>query len=207
MSEQRSELSPKPSAQGNKCTTCGYVNRVGLLVCENCGTNLITSEHSILGTKKFQKNAESTAEGGNSTAIVKNPILDSNEMRAVDSAGTHVFKDNMLLRLEIDGATTPILIYPKAETALGRRDPATGTMPDVDLTSYAAYRMGVSRKHSIITLKSQALAIIDLGSSNGTSVNGVKLAPHQPHPLRDGDEITLGKMNMRAIFQQSTTKR
>jgi pSer/pThr/pTyr-binding forkhead associated (FHA) protein len=105
------------------------------------------------------------------------------------------------LRLEIEAAPAPILIYPKAETSLGRRDPATGTMPDVDLTTYAGYRMGVSRRHAVIRLNNKRLEIYDLGSSNGTSVNGVRLAPHQPYPLRDGDEISLGKMAMRAIFQ------
>ena len=68
-------------------------------------------------------------------------------------------------------------------------------------TSYAAYRMGVSRRHAILMLKSRHLQIVDLGSSNGTMVNGVKLAPHQPRPLRDGDMLSLGKMGLRVIFR------
>lgn len=129
---------------------------------------------------------------------------DSNVITAaVKTAGSDVFSETMMLRLEIEGYPTPILIYPKAETTLGRRDPSTGTMPDVDLTTYAGYRLGVSRKHAVIQLKQKRIEIYDLGSSNGTHINGVRLDPHKPAVIRDGDEIILGKMVMRALFQSS----
>lgn len=191
---QPSNLSPiAPAATGQKCPTCGYSNRMGVLVCENCGTNLISGESTLPGTRQF------LAPGQPKPADTLN--LSTEEVQALKTAGTDVFDDTMVLRLEIEAAPAPLLIYPKAETSLGRRDPATGTMPDVDLTTYAGYRMGVSRRHAVIRLNNKRLEIYDLGSSNGTSVNGVRLAPHQPYPLRDGDEIALGKMAMRALFQ------
>jgi pSer/pThr/pTyr-binding forkhead associated (FHA) protein len=174
------------------------MNRAGVLVCENCGTNLISGERGGVGTRQLGERNNAASGEANS--------LTSEELQAVQSAGTNVFDDSMVLRLEISGAQSPLLIYPKAETSLGRRDPATGTMPDVDLTTYAGYRMGVSRRHAIIRLNNKRLEIYDLGSSNGTAVNGVRLAPHQPYPLRDGDEISLGKMSLRAIFQSGTRK-
>lgn len=194
-----SSLSPTPSAAGGqKCPTCGFMNRAGILVCENCGTNLLSGERGGVGTRQLgERNNAASGEASS---------LTSEELQAVQSAGTNVFDDSMVLRLEISGAQSPLLIYPKAETSLGRRDPATGTMPDVDLTTYAGYRMGVSRRHAIIRLNNKRLEIYDLGSSNGTAVNGVRLAPHQPYPLRDGDEISLGKMSLRAIFQSGTRK-
>jgi pSer/pThr/pTyr-binding forkhead associated (FHA) protein len=67
--------------------------------------------------------------------------------------------------------------------------------------------MGVSRRHSVIRLRNNEVEIFDLGSSNGTSVNGLKLQPHQPQPLRDGDEITLGKMTLKVLFQIRTRRR
>lgn len=191
--------SPTGASSGHKCPTCGFTNRAGVLVCENCGTNLISGESSVLGTRKLHGQEDEAEKGDNSA-------LSTSEMQALKSAGSEVFEDAMVLRLEIDGAPSPILIYPKAETSLGRRDPATGTIPDVDLTTYAGYRMGVSRRHAVIRLNNKRLEVYDLGSSNGTSVNGVRLAPHQPYPLRDGDEIALGKMVMRAIFQSGGRK-
>lgn len=176
-----------------KCNTCGQMNRAGLLICENCGSSLVSAIATIIGTKKFGQSGALNSE--------KEPKLNTVEVHALLSAGTDGFTESMILRLEVEGTPTPILVYPKDETSLGRRDPAGGTMPDVDLTSYAAYRMGVSRRHALLTLKNRTLQIIDLGSSNGTMVNGVKLAPHQPRPLKDGDMIALGKMSLRVIFQ------
>ena len=191
---QPSNLSPVAAPKtGQKCPTCGFYNRMGVLVCENCGTNLLSGDSTIPGTRQFA-GQEQKKEPDTVTLSVE-------EIQAIKTAGTDVFDETMVLRLEIEAAPAPILIYPKAETSLGRRDPATGTMPDVDLTTYAGYRMGVSRRHAVIRLNNKRLEIYDLGSSNGTSVNGVRLAPHQPYPLRDGDEISLGKMAMRAIFQ------
>jgi hypothetical protein len=108
----------------------------------------------------------------------------------------------MILRLEIEGSSTPLLVPFRHELALGRRDPATGNMPEIDLTAFAAYRLGVSRRHAVMKADGEKLEVYDLGSSNGTAINGNKLVPHQPHVLRDGDMIILGKMVMRAIFHQ-----
>jgi predicted component of type VI protein secretion system len=80
-------------------------------------------------------------------------------------------------------------------------------MPDVDLTPFAGYRMGVSRRHIVIRQSEDTrLDILDLGSSNGTYVNGQKLTPNQPQRLRDGDELRLGQMVMRIFFQKPLTE-
>jgi hypothetical protein len=190
------EIAPPRNQQ--KCGTCGHLNRAGVLICENCGSSLVSATATIIGTKQLPKDGQ--------TALELSPKLNTSEVHALLSAGADFFDENMILRMEIDGATTPILVYPKVETSLGRRDPAGGTMPDVDLTSYAAYRMGVSRRHALLLLKEKRLQIVDLGSSNGTMVNGVKLVPHQPRALRDGDQLSLGKMSLRLIFQASARR-
>lgn len=188
----------QPATAGTKCPTCGRVNRPGVLICETCGTNLLSGQSETAATKKFvggdAQPAEKLAEEEKSrlAALLANVIR---------SAGAEVFDETMLLRLEIDSAPTPILINVKREMSLGRRDPATGTTPDVDLTPYAGYRLGVSRKHAVIRLRDRRLEIQDLGSSNGTYVNGKRLLPHHPETLRDGDEIILGKMTIRVLFQ------
>jgi pSer/pThr/pTyr-binding forkhead associated (FHA) protein len=113
----------------------------------------------------------------------------------------------MVLRIEIEGGATPILVYPKQEIIFGRRDPTSGGMPDVDLTPYAGYRMGVSRRHAAIRLQDKRLDVSDLGSSNGTFLNGTRLSAHRPYQLRDGDEIRLGQMVMRVFFQTNTGRK
>jgi hypothetical protein len=112
-----------------------------------------------------------------------------------------VFHIGMLLRVEVQGADTPIHIIPKPEMVIGRTDPASGDQPELDLSPYAAYQMGISRRHAVIQWQNEQLHIVDLGSRNGTYVNGKKVQPHQPFKLRDGDEMRLGKMSLKLYFR------
>lgn len=51
---------------------------------------------------------------------------------------------------------------------------------------------GVTRRHAQLTEKSGDWHLADLGSRNGTSLNGTQLTAHQEHPLNDGDLIEIG---------------
>lgn len=204
---------PEPDTSGLQvCPTCAHRNRPGVLFCENCGTNLLTGAQASVGTRDLRE-AQDTAAASVNEALSKSEkpvdtgklILDEDKVAAVSTAGSNVFATDMVLRVEVEGGATPILIKPKAEDMiLGRRDPTTGATPEVDLTSYAGYRMGVSRRHSSLALENNRLNLWDLGSSNGTFINGTRLTPHQPSPVRDGDEVRLGQMVLRLFFQKST---
>lgn len=193
---------PAPIGEGTACPTCAHVNRPGILFCENCGTNLTTGQQTSVGTRDLRDPEASEGNGESkqlNTAALK---LDASESRAVRSAGSNRFESNMTLRIEIEGGANPIILKPKShDMILGRRDPTTGATPEVDLTPYAGYRMGVSRKHASLRLEENQLNLWDLGSSNGTFINGTRLNPHRPYPLRDGDEIRLGQMVLRLFFQ------
>ncbi|MDD5349871.1 MAG: VanZ family protein [Chthoniobacteraceae bacterium] len=52
----------------------------------------------------------------------------------------------------------------------------------------------VSGRHLAITFRSGQFEIEDLGSSNGTRVNGRRLTPQQPALLADGDRIEAGEV-------------
>lgn len=196
-------LTPDKSASsGQICPTCGHRNRPGVLICENCGTNLSAGSRSSVGTRDLVREQQI-----NAAENTGNKVLDTGEVKAVQSAGTGSFTEDMMLRVEIEGGTTPMVVYPKQEIILGRRDPNTGGMPDVDLTTYAGYRMGVSRRHSAIRLQDKQLNVSDLGSSNGTFLNGTRLTAHRPYQIHDGDEIRLGQMVLRVYFQTSKDKK
>lgn len=64
--------------------------------------------------------------------------------------------------------------------------------PDIDVSGFPDSEI-VSRVHADIRIEGDAYYIEDLGSSNGTFVNNLPLAPGNRHRLRVGDRISLGK--------------
>ena len=44
------------------------------------------------------------------------------------------------------------------------------------------------------------IVVVDLGSSNGTYLNGVRLSPHIETPVAHGDLIYLGKLKMQVLI-------
>ena len=58
----------------------------------------------------------------------------------------------------------------------------------------------ISRQHIAIKITQQGLMVRDLGSTNGTVLNGRKLSPNTDYPLVDGDRLELGghRLSVRA---------
>ncbi len=77
---------------------------------------------------------------------------------------------------------------------LGRNDPADLVFPEVDLTAGYGRQYGVSRQHACIFQRGESVEVQDLASTNGTLLNGERLAPYVPEPLKDGDYLQLGKL-------------
>ncbi len=80
-----------------------------------------------------------------------------------------------------DGEVTAIALPERGSLRIGRGD-------DVDVR---IDRESVSRRHAILHV-GDALALEDLGSSNGTKVGGVRLAPNVRTPVSPGDVIEIG---------------
>jgi pSer/pThr/pTyr-binding forkhead associated (FHA) protein len=125
-----------------------------------------------------------------------------NELGNDAQGNSSLFHPDMELILEIEGISQTLQIQPKEnhEYIIGRHDPEGGYMPEIDLLPFGGYRMGISRRHAAITLLGKRLNIRDLGSSNGTSLNGNKLDKHEAHQLRDGDKLRMGNLTFRIRF-------
>ncbi len=162
------------------CPNCGHENKPGTIRCQACGASL-------------------TGGVPLSTRDLPSEELEA-EVSEVAEVGTATFR-HRLLRLVVVGATDPITVQMSGEIMLGRRDPATGEVPDVDLTPFAAYRLGVSRRHAVIRLQGDHLEVMDVGSSNGSFLNGRRLVAQEPQILRDGDELRLGRLSLRIYFE------
>lgn len=99
------------------------------------------------------------------------------------------------LRLEPSGLALPL--EGRAEFLLGRRDESSGWIPDLDLSPHGGKEAGVSRRHARIIVFGPTLAYLaDLGSTNGTTLNGDPLLPLHYVRIGDGDRLTLGELEL-----------
>jgi len=87
------------------------------------------------------------------------------------------------------------------EVNIGRLDPASASFPDVDLTRDGGLEKGVSRRHVKIIKQGGEVLIKDIGSINGTFLNGRKLKPYFPQVLKSGDVLQLGNLALRVSFR------
>ena len=81
----------------------------------------------------------------------------------------------------------------KSEVIIGREDPVSNIYPDVDLTPHGGEEDGVSRVHAKLLINGSQYLVEDQNSTNHTFVNKQKLAPKVPTPIKDGDELKLGR--------------
>lgn len=117
--------------------------------------------------------------------------------------GTQEFTDTMVLRFDVSEATSPLIVDTiTPEMVFGRSDTATSFVPEIDLTRYGAYRLGLSRRHAILRRQGNLLYLMDMGGRNGTALNGHRLDVNQSCLLSSGDEITLGNLRIRVTYQK-----
>jgi FHA domain-containing protein len=77
-------------------------------------------------------------------------------------------------------------------TLIGRGNRKQGVEPEIDLGIHPADR-GVSTQHAVLRIHDSVLTITDLGSTNGTYLNGDNRLPEgEETPLADGDRIHIG---------------
>jgi hypothetical protein len=97
--------------------------------------------------------------------------------------------------------SAPIHFQVHGPVILGRQgDLMNDTMGFVNFDAYEAHEKGVSRRHAMLTWIDEQLMICDLGSSNHTYINGLRLAKNRDYPLRNGDEISLAGLTFKVTF-------
>ena len=162
-----------------KCPSCGKRHPENTLFCDDCGAYLLAE-----GRKRTDPLAVEDVDWME-TEFGATGALDSQDA------------DPVPIRLSIVDTGRQIEFTLDREISIGRLDPATATFPDIDLTNDEALEKGVSRRHAKITRKGTELFLEDLGSVNGTLLNGRRLTPYLPHALSDRDEIRIGRLLMR----------
>ena len=76
---------------------------------------------------------------------------------------------------------------------------------DIDLDSLDGVHNGISRKHLLIRPTKDNLFLIDLGSTNGTRLNGMFLSRSETRRLTHDDTLSLGTLNLKVKIIKQTT--
>jgi len=167
-----------------QCPTCGEKYRPGTLFCSKCGTYLPTggSPRTVtLPTDRLSDVPYTPPETG--TLKKETPVTPRT------------------IQVRVIETDREVVLPPAGELLLGRRDPMRGIFPDLDLTADGGIEKGVSRQHARILQKEGKVFIEDVGSANGTFLNNQRLMPYLPYPLRDGDRIRIGKLELEIHFE------
>ncbi len=170
------------------CPNCHHQEFSGALFCSECGARLVVTEAPT--THHIERNQTGlllTQEGR--LPVPPAPAVSANSGDATVSL--HLIESGMILHLTGQN-----------EFTLGRVAEGQPILPDVDLSPYEAYAQGVSRLHSALKMNNQRVFITDLGSSNGTRVNGQKIMPNVDFPLNHGDVVALGKFKIQVLIRK-----
>lgn len=173
------------------CPNCHHKELPGALFCSECGARLISLDY--LTTQSIKKT---------NTDNLNETIVEDSQ----DSISTHddIFSKQAIssdLALYLIEAKQTLQLAGRSEFTLGRVAEGQPILPDVDLSPFDAYAQGVSRLHAALKLNKNRVAIMDLGSSNGTRVNGQKIVPHVDYPINHNDQIALGKFRIQILIK------
>jgi hypothetical protein len=165
------------------CQNCLHKEMLGAMFCSECGAQLIYA--TGVPTSGIR---ETTSHLRSKEVSLKGPPLP-------------VAFPDALVSLNIISSGDVLPLVGQEEVTLGRVSEGQPVVPDIDLTPYKAYEAGVSRMHASIRMVEDQVLITDLGSANGTRVNGLQITPHIPYPMKHGDILTLGKFKIQILLR------
>jgi pSer/pThr/pTyr-binding forkhead associated (FHA) protein len=199
-----------------ECPHCKKLELVGAIFCRECGTQLLPTEAGAYpspgAVKKpgndqpFTHNSKNVPQ---SPAPTKEPGRPNSSTPIRSQAASEVQPKSTITNSEQTNRITLqvlqtgelISVAEEDEVTLGRAGTGQPIVPDIDLTPYKGLEAGVSRLHASIRIKGEEIYIMDLGSANGTRLNGDKLPPSTPHRLEDESVITLGKLKLKVLIK------
>lgn len=162
------------------CPACGAAcEGSGLAFCEVCGCDFATAPQQAAGAGSVSAPPVS----GWMVTLSVDPTLRTSASPAAPAG------------------VVPVTIQLREPVSLiGRQSEARAIFPEIPISHDDA----VSHRHALLQLfASGVLLLRDIGAANGTRLNGREVEPLVDHPLKDGDEITLGhwsRITVKAIY-------
>lgn len=164
------------------CDNCKQENPPGSVFCAECGTQLTASD-LITQSIRTEQVRKSISQGLDRAKVpAQAPVNSWGSLHLMDSGQILPLSD-------------------RNEFTLGRVSEGQPVMPDVDLSPFQAYANGVSRMHAVLKRDGVRVVVMDLGSANGTYVNGKRLTADTERLLNHGDVVALGKLKFQVLIK------
>lgn len=187
------------------CAQCGIPAIPGEAFCDNCGAPLgaptsnnaapapapyaggIPAQPSYPAPQAVSYTPPPVAPApAPAPAPAAAPISSAPQYSSLSSA--HLVLTSTKSRIDLPNTT---------QALIGRADPVSNFTPDIDLNAFGALQSGVGRRHARIFVQQGQFFIEDQDSTNGTLVNGQKLAPYKAQIVQSGDLVQFGTMVLR----------
>jgi serine/threonine protein kinase len=176
---------PQPAAPSNGavggqsfCGNCGRGNKATARFCAACGASIEQAAPVVVTSQPV---AVSPAQP------VRSPVAPAPAPRAPTLPPAR-----FMITTPRGAWEFPLMTLP---CRIGRRDPSQNHYPELDLADYD--RGHASRRHAVIERRGDQYVLTDVGSVNGTILNGVTLPAHRPQPLQANDRIKIGDVELR----------
>lgn len=163
------------------CPSCKHENSEDAGYCTKCGMVLVSDNTEVI------------------TRPVSEDELKHLPNEQAPRAGEMPGVGDAALALFIGGAEQPLLLRRQPEIKLGRVTEPDFTPPIIEPN--LATEFGVSRNHATINFADGVYTVKDLGSTNGTFLNGKRLLDQLPYVLQSGDQIRLGMLMIYVYFK------
>jgi len=118
------------------------------------------------------------------------------------SAGSLLSKSRTwhIVLISSDSRHRPMALKLVGDAVIGRSTEEAAA--DIDLNPFDPAVYGVSRIHAMLRPSVDRLLLNDLGSTNGTKLNGDRLEMNQAATVTDGSVITLGKLHLKVVIMR-----
>lgn len=209
-----------PSSGGDICPDCGTPRTFGARFCEVCRhdfqENKTGAAEAILASQQAPKSQDSDQQSSGqisnsgqpaaSEAAKAAPTAEPSQPSQVSkpvAKDTFVVTQKLNVVIAVDKAKadscdieTPIKpdsqerVFPLDldENLVGRRSVGKGIYPEIEIND-----PGVSKRHlKFIKQSDGSFAVLELGSANGTELNGLPVEPGINTPVKAGDELLIG---------------
>jgi hypothetical protein len=185
----------------SNCPDCGAPReQADAIFCDVCGFNFQTGAHGGAGNLASAPEPQPAASEPAPAEPV--PAAQAADEAADGPAPAPGAAQRWSITLSVDpslkDAVSPdpppgigpfILPLDQPVSLIGRRSEVRAIFPEIPIT----YDDAVSHRHALLQLDpAGVLQLRDIGSTNGTRLNGRELTPMSDETLKDGDQITLG---------------